>query len=167
MLNRASDETEQAQEGKTNGAPKNGDPGESNGAGDGHHGANDPDTTLLASFNNFMTDDLKKKGADDFTQLKLGYGAGGAAFYRKVESSLNNCLMEIYQALTLKESSVQINVKSLNDRKAKSDGIQVTMPVPSEFRLPFVSRLTPINSKGSIWCTKIFGVSWLSLIRFN
>ena len=115
-------------------------------------------STSLPAFNNFMSAQHHAKVKDDMDQLKIKIA--GAAFFKKLELSLNLCLLEILRASTRGEQGVQINLKALNGSKAKQEGLQVTLPLEPDTCLPLVSHVSTNMTKGAALCVKILGVTW-------
>ena len=113
----------------------------------------------LNSFNDFMSEDHQKRAEDELKSF--GLKKAGALFFKKLETSLNLCLLDILPELTRGESSVKINVKAMNSKSAKQDGLQVSLPAPGDMCLPQINYLTTTHSKGATLCTKAFGVSQL------
>ena len=135
-----------------------------NGSQEGGSGNVDsPDSTFvpIVQFNSFVSSQFKEAvgKTDEFKILKLK--SVSSAFFRMLEGQLNGVMMDIYQALAGHESAVCVNLKALNSSKSKQDGLQVSLPIPEGFLLPLINRVQPTTSKGSIWCVKLFGVSWL------
>lgn len=119
------------------------------------------DPNVLSTFNDFMTDQHRSKVKDDMNKLEIKNA--GAAFFKKLELLLNVTLFDIRKDLTKEETAVRLNPKVLNSSKAKQDGLQVVLPVPTELCLPLVSQVSTAPSKGSISCANVLGVSQLDL----
>ena len=82
----------------------------------------------------------------------------GAAFFKKLQCKLNACLWDIHAALSHTDG-LFVNVSAIGSSKNKQMSICMNIPMDKKVQMPCISRLVPGNSKGSIFCTKIFGVS--------
>lgn len=83
----------------------------------------------------------------------------GSAFIKKLESKLNVIVWDLYHFLVCDASSVHVNLKAIYSAKKQPDTLQVCLPCPRTMTLPFVNRVQTVQSKGSIWFGKLFGVS--------